>query len=185
MHVYVWKLACRYANTPTHPEINETFIVRTYRYVSLCRIRHCLVGHLDKEILRPCIYIYSMTPWFSQVSTHWHAVTNMVTYSISVQFVTAPPAYIFYWIEAIQYAATNAWRPIHNCLPLSTAKYSFSQLSEPRQCGVNKFAKGLTQQPQDANPGSLNRESEGLATEHLRHYQTQLLNTCERIMCAQ
>ena len=39
--------------------------------------------------------------------------------------------------------------------PLSVAMYSFIQLSELWQCGVNEIAIASIRQPEDSNPGSL------------------------------
>ena len=39
--------------------------------------------------------------------------------------------------------------------PRSIARYSFVQLSELRQCGVNKIVQALKQQQEDSNPGAL------------------------------
>ena len=50
--------------------------------------------------------------------------------------------------------------------PLSIARYSFIQLSEPEQCRVKKLAQGFNTAAQDSNPGSRSRESEGLALSH-------------------
>ena len=36
---------------------------------------------------------------------------------------------------------------------MAVARYSFIQLSEPRQCGVNKIAKASKRQQEGSNPG--------------------------------
>ena len=46
--------------------------------------------------------------------------------------------------------------------PLSTARYSFIQLSELEQCRVKKLAQSFNTVAQDSNPGSLSQESEAL-----------------------
>ena len=46
--------------------------------------------------------------------------------------------------------------------PLSIARYSFIQLSEPEQCRVKKHAQSFNTTAQDSNPGSLSWESEAL-----------------------
>ena len=46
--------------------------------------------------------------------------------------------------------------------PLSTARYSFIQLSELEQCRMKKLAQGFNTAAQDSNPGSCSQESEAL-----------------------
>ena len=68
--------------------------------------------------------------------------------------------------------------------PLSIARYSFIQLSELKQCRVNKLAQGFNTTAQDSNPGSHNRESEALTLSHcalLLH--TDLTNVHKEVLC--
>ena len=50
--------------------------------------------------------------------------------------------------------------------PLSTARYSFIQLSELEQCRVKKLVQGFNTAAQDSNPGSFSRVSEALPLSH-------------------
>ena len=60
--------------------------------------------------------------------------------------------------------------------PLSTARYSFRQLSELEQCRVKKRAQGFNTAAQDLNPGSLSRKSEALP-EPLRSTMKKLISS--------
>jgi len=55
---------------------------------------------------------------------------------------------------------------LYTCPPLSTARYSFIQLSKLEQCRMKKLAQGFNTAAQDWNPGFRSRESEALPLSH-------------------
>ena len=62
--------------------------------------------------------------------------------------------------------------------PLSIARYSFTQLSELKQCRVIQLVQGFNTAAQDSSPGALSRESEALPLSHCintnRYYNLKL-----------
>ena len=101
---------------------------------------------------------------YSAVSGHQDGSEHFTLYSLADKFNQTPSQLL---CEAFKHAAINAQRLlIHKYPPLSTARYSFIELSEVEQCMEKKCAQGFNTAVQDLNLGPLSQESEALSLSH-------------------
>ena len=129
----------------------------------------CLPDELDRvhEYKRKFLYSAVSNPQdCSKRFTLYFPGRRVQSYIISTSLGSIQP-----------YATINGRINTHH---LFIARYSFIQLSELKQCRVNKLAQGFNTAAQDSNPGPISRESGGLPLSHCALHTTRVcVNTVE------
>ena len=97
----------------------------------------------------------------SSVSSPWDCSKCFTFHPQADLFIPTPSRLLW---EAFSHATITARRPFVHISTCAVARYSFIQLSELWQCGMNEIAKASKRQQEDSNMGSLNSESNVLTT---------------------
>ena len=101
------------------------------------------------------------------------------TLCLALQWVAQAPLTIF--LQSTWGMKNSVWRPfVHKCPPLFIGKYSFIQLNELEQCGVNKTCSRFNTAALDSNPGSISRGPDVLATAPLRYCRWIYAHLCRQ-----